>query len=236
MARNQPTFSEIRSEVRRHLDDENGGVWTDAQLNRNINRAILQVWIDTEWETATSEIEGAVTHAWYALPSDSLIAKTLNSTDWSQEKNFPTSLLAMDKYDGGWQTSQDSIPSRWFTYSWDRFYVWPPVETNSGNRTMTLAYTPVPTEVTSDSSTTLGAKTSTPALYITELIPLKAAALSWLRQSWQKYLDLERQYQEALIDVQVKLRNTSSFHTTKLRPSGRFGKAHGNMNFKLRLR
>lgn len=235
MPRHQPTFSEIRTEVRRYLDDANGGIWLDAEVNRNINRAILRTWLDTEWETKTSTIEGVTNNAWYYLPADCLVPKLLLATDWNQEKIFPTDLILMDKFDTGWEGEPNSIPSRFIPFSYDRFIIWPPINANSGNRTLTMQFTPIPTEVTQDSDAALGSSATVPPLFISELIPLKATALCWLRVSWQKAQEYNGLYNSELQNAQVTLRNLAGAATTKFRPAGKFERAHGSPRFKLRL-
>jgi len=235
VSRNQPTFSEIRTEVRRNLDDLNAGIWTDAELNRNINRAILRTWVDSEWETKQSTITGQTNSSWYLLPTDCLVPKVLIAASWSNEKMFPTDLIRMDKFDSGWEGEPNSIPSRFLVYSYDRFYIWPPVNANAGARNFTLEYVPVPSTVTSDSSTTLGSSSAVPPLFISDLIPLKATALSWMRQDWQKAREYNQLYQGAVMEAGVTLRNLSGAFPSKLRPADKFDKSHGAMRFKLRL-
>ncbi len=45
--RNVPTLGEIISEIRVYLQDPNAAIWSDAEIRRKVNRAILKVWLET---------------------------------------------------------------------------------------------------------------------------------------------------------------------------------------------
>jgi len=238
--RSTPNFEQIRNKVRRIIGDPSGGIWNEVELDRNINRAITRVWTDTEWEVSRATFEGVTDQMTYTtgtgasnLPTDMLLIKELIAVDWDNHKLFPTSFIAMDKYDPEWESATGSVPSRYILFSYDTLLMWPPPDANAGNRTIAVQYVPVPQTVTNPSSTTLGAVTSTPPLYVSDLIELKAAALCLLRQDWQKAQLYNQMYKGRLDQALVVLRRPDNTHTVKLRPAGKFGRAHGSIKFKL---
>lgn len=218
------TLALFRADVQRRLNEVAAvGIWTAAELNTFINRAILKLQMDTELDNTDTPINIRQQVAWYFLPADCLVPLFLYApTIWSNQKLFPTTMIALDKNERLWETRTGSIATHFIPFSYNRFILWPPPMTTT---TVNIHYVPVPATLSSDSSTT-----NFP-LWAQKAVPPYAAYMALRRKERNKARVFLAEYKQRIAVAESEKRNTTVYHTTKLRPAGRFEKAHGSPQF-----
>jgi len=218
------TLAQVRADLQRRLNEvAAAGVWTAAELNGWVNRALLRVYLDLEQDTTEGSINLRQNVCWYALPSDTLLPKFLYGPSiWSNLRLFPTSMAKLDKYDYRWETNTSTISTHFIPFSYDRFLLWPPPQTTT---TVTLFYVPMPTTLSADGDTT-----AIP-LQAQKLLPIYGTYLALRKHDFQKAMLFLQEYKQRLEVVKVEIAETTDLHTTKMRPADRFAKAHHTPQF-----
>ncbi len=215
------TLSDIRSEVSVRLNEvAAAGLWSTAELNTRINSALLRLYMDAEPVANDTDINLRQNVAWYLLPTNCLVPNFLfGPAAWLQQKLFPTQMIALDQRDYYWERRGNSIPTHFIPFSWNRFILWPPPNVTT---TCTLNYTPIPTTLSSDSDTT--------GLHLPaqKLISIYASYLCLRKENIQRAQLFLGEYKSRLLPVLAEQRNATVYHTTKIRPAGKFEKAHGS--------
>ena len=219
------TLAQLRADLDRRLNQVAApGLWTAAEENTFLNRAILRLTMDSELDTADTAINIRVNVSWYFLPSDCLVPLFLYgpSAQWQQQKLFPTSMIALDREERLWESNSSTISTRFIPFSYNRFILWPPPRTTT---TMNIHYVPVPTTLSADGDTTVL------PLWAQKAIPAYGTYLALRRYDGKKARLFLAEYKQQLAVALSEKRNTTVYHTTKLRPAGKFEKSHSSPRF-----
>ena len=224
------TLSDLRTDVRRRLNEVGiAGVWSDAELNTRLNRAILRTQIDVEQDTAEGTINLRQNVAWYALPTDCLLPLFLYGPSiWSYGRLFPTEMAKLDRLfvgQGSWETNASSRTSLFVPFSYDQFILWPAPSTTT---TVTLFYCPVPSTLSSDGSTTSF------HLSVQKLIPIYASYLALRKHDFEKALGFLNEYKQRLAAAKMEIAN-QSIRPSRMAPAKSFDRAHATPEIKFGL-
>ena len=216
------TRANIATDIRRRLNEAGiAGVWTDAEINTRIDRAVLRAQIDTEQDTAEGTINLRNGVAWYSLPSDCLVPQFLYGPSiWSYGRLYPTEMTKLDRLRptmGSWETSATSRSDLFIPFSYDKFILWPPPNANT---TITLFYSPVPSSLSADGSTTVF------HLSVQKLIPIYASYLCLRKHDFEKAQLFLGEYKQRLAAAKADIANTAAVRPARMAPAKQFDRAH----------
>lgn len=225
------TLSDLRQEVQVRLneptDSDDLGLWTTAELNTFVNRAVLRVTMDTLFPKTETVIPSLSGMALYPLPADNLRPEFLRGPQSLQNKRlFPTVWLKLDIMQdgtGGWEMQAPSEPTNFYTFSWNNFLLWPPPNYGDGN---TLHYVPVPSPLLDDTDAT-----ALP-LPAQKLISIFASYLASMKSDVQKAFTFLQEYKSRLEPIRALSRHMNQSRPTVMVPSRTFDKASSQPGFR----
>ena len=222
------TRAQLLAEVKRRLNEASAdGAWTTTEINSFIDRSILRLAMDLKSDTAEATINLRLNVAWYRLPSDMLLPLFLYGPSiWDNSRLFPTSLTAMDKYDGAratWETATKGRSTLFIPFSYDKFIIWPPPDQSTS---VTLFYIPNPTALAADATTT-GLQ-----LQAQRLLPIYTTYLLLRRHDFDKARALLAEYKQRLVVVKRELSTVTGTQAPRLAPAKVFDRAHGAPEFR----
>lgn len=204
------TLADFRSEVQLRLaEPSGGGLWSVADLNTYINRAVLRVAMDTRTVKQDASIPIINFISFYAQPDECMIPEFLyGSALWGNNRLFPTNLFALDRSQWGlntWEKGPVGTPSNFIPFSFDKFILWPPPSVSTN---INMHFVPFPATLSSDSSTTLF------PLAAQRLVPIYASYLAQMKNNVERAFQHLSEYK-----ARVPMAVAQQRHNAQLRPT-----------------
>jgi len=229
------TLATFRTEIQTRLNEvAASGVWDSSvggELDKRINRAILKVAIDTETPYTESTVNLRQNVAWYLMPTDVLQPLFLyGPSAWDNARLFPTDLPRLDRRDGGqisWETATNGRSTLFIPFSYDRFIVWPPPDTNTS---VSFAYVPVPASLTANGDTTSFHPN------VQDLVPIYATYLALRKHDFGKAKFFLSEYKQRLSVAKAEIEKTTSYRPARMSLAKPFDRAHASPEFRFRGR
>lgn len=219
------TLADYRTETQTRLREPlTGGLWSVAEINGFVNRALVRVGMDVRLPKKDTPIPIAIGISFYGFPADYMIPEYLylDSTLGNQWL-FPTTLIQLDKMQSGrgtWEKDFPGTPSHFVPFSQNQFILWPPPSVAANAN---LHYTPfLPALVN-------GADTTNLPFTVQRLIPLYAAYLAQMKNDVKKAVGLHlAEYKQRAPMAVVQQRQNEKLRPKIMAPGRAFDRKNAN--------
>lgn len=218
-------LSDFRAEVQTRLrEPATGGLWSVAELNNYINRALVRVGIDVRLPKKDTPIPIVGGISFYSFPADYMIPEFLyGSSTLGNQWLFPTTLIQLDRSQDGrgqWEKDNPGTPTHFVPFSQNQFILWPPPLTSDN---VNLHYTPFSPQLVNDTDTT-----NLP-LTVQRLIPLFASYLAQMKNDVKKAVGLHlAEYKRRAPMAVIQQRQNEKLRPKIMAPGRAFDRKNAN--------
>lgn len=219
------TLSDFRNEVQTRLrEPSTGGLWSVADLNTFINRAVMRVGLDVRLPKKDTAIPIKAGISFYSFPNDYMIPEFLyGSSTLGNQWLFPTTLMQLDKRQDGradWEQDFPGTPTHFIPFSQNKFILWPPpIADDSVN----LHYTPFLSTLVNDTDST------TFPLTVQRLIPIFASYLAQMKNDIKKAVKVHlAEYKQRMPLAQIQQRQNEKLRPKVMAPGRAFDRKNAN--------
>lgn len=219
------TLADFRAEVQLRLrEPASGGLWSVADLNIYINRALMRASMDTRLpkkDTAIPIVQGL---SFYKFPSDYMIPEFLyGSSVLGNQRLYPTTLMQLDRRQDGrgdWEKDKPGTPEHFVPFSQNMFILWPPPLTTDN---VNLHYTPFSSALVNDSDST-----GLP-LTVQRLIPPYASYLAQMKNDIKKATEIHlAEYKQRMPLAVIQQRQNEKLRPKIMAPARAFDRKNAN--------
>lgn len=218
-------LSDFRTEVQARLrEPSGGGLWSVADLNLYINRAVVRVTMDVRLPKKDTAIPIVAGIAFYSFPVDYMIPEFIyGSSTLGNQWLFPTTLFQLDKSGGGrsdWEQDFPGTPTHFIPFSHNKFILWPPPLTSDN---VNVHYTPFHAPLVNDTDTT------TFPLTVQRLIPVFASYLAQMKNDVKKAIKVHlAEYKQRMPLAQIQQRQNEKLRPKVMAPGRAFDRKNAN--------
>lgn len=217
-------LSDFRAEVQTRLrEPSSGGLWSVAELNRYINRAIVRVTLDVRHPKKDTTIPITAGISFYVFPLDYMIPEFIyGSSTLGNQRLYPTTLIQLDRRQDGrsdWESDFPGIPTHFVPYSQNHFILWPPPQ-NTDN--VNLHYTAFHATLVADTDTTLM------PLTMQRLVPIFATYLAQMKNDIKKASFHLTEYKQRMVLAVIQQRQNEKLRPKIMAPGRAFDRKNAN--------
>ena len=218
------TLADFRNETQLRLGEPpGGGLWSVADINLYINRALMRVGMDVRLPKKDLAIPIVAGISFYSLPDDHMIPEFLyGSSTLGNQWLFPTPLMSLDRMSDGrtdWEKDNPGISTHFVPFSHNHFILWPPPQTSDN---VNLHYTPFHPQLVADTDST------TLPLTVQRLIPIFASYLAEMKNSVKKAVLHLKDYKTRAPLAVIQQRQNEKLRPKIMAPGRAFDRKNAN--------